>query len=465
MSDSIEVRTRFAPSPTGYLHIGGARTAVFSWLYARRHGGKFILRVEDTDTERSTEDSIQQILDAMKWLGLDYDEGPFRQTERWEIYHAYIKKLLDTGHAYRCVCTKEELDAKREQMQKANEKPMYDGSCRGKEIPSDVGKPYVVRIATPREGKTEVEDMLRGTVVFDNSELDDMIIMRTDGSPTYNFCVVVDDADMRISHVIRGDDHLANTPRQLVIYKALGLEPPKFAHVSMILGNDGKRLSKRHGALSVLEYREMGILPDAFLNYLARLGWSHGDQEIFTLDELKAMFDLDSVSKAACRFDPEKMTWTNTEHLRKVDNTTLAGIVGADFDGIAPERVDTLLDMLKPRARTLVDLAASARLYLGDEVEYDEKAVKKFLTSDTAALLSELAGRLMMADFGRKDDIESVFNGFLEEKGLNLKAVAQPVRVALTGGTISPGLFDIMAFMGRDKCLARIREGARRAQG
>ncbi|MDH5636982.1 MAG: glutamate--tRNA ligase, partial [Nitrospinota bacterium] len=320
-------------------------------------------------------------------------------------------------------------------------------------------------IATPKEGKTEVEDMLRGTVVFDNSELDDMIIMRTDGSPTYNFCVVVDDTDMKISHVIRGDDHLANTPRQIVIYKALGLEPPKFAHVSMILGNDGKRLSKRHGALSVLEYRDMGILPDAFVNYLTRLGWSHGDQEVFTLDELKSLFDMDAVSKSASRFDPEKMTWTNSEHMRKMDNSALAKTVGSAFDGVPEDRLDTLLEMLKPRARTLVDLAASARIYLGDELEYDEKSVKKFLTSDTAALLVELADRLEGADFDRKDDIEAAFNGYLEEKGLKLKALAQPARVALTGGTISPGLFDIMAFMGKDKCLARIREGARRAQG
>ncbi|MDH5510058.1 MAG: glutamate--tRNA ligase [Nitrospinota bacterium] len=465
MSDQTQIRTRFAPSPTGYLHIGGARTAVFSWLYAKRYGGKFILRVEDTDNERSTEDSIQQILDAMAWLGLDYDEGPFRQTDRWEIYHSFIKKLLDSGHAYRCVCTREDLDEKRELMQKSGAKPMYDGSCRGKDIPADVGKPYVVRIAGPKDGKTEVEDLLRGTVVFDNSELDDMIIMRTDGSPTYNFCVVVDDADMKISHVIRGDDHLANTPRQLVIYKALGLKPPKFAHVSMILGSDGKRLSKRHGALSVLEYRDMGILPDAFLNYLTRLGWSHGDQEVFTLDELKSKFDLDAVSKSASRFDLEKMTWTNAEHLRKMDNKALVKISGNAFEGIPGERLETLLEMLKPRARTLVDLAASARIYLEDGLEYDEKSVTRFLTSDTASLLSELADRLEIANFGRKEDIETVFNEYLEEKGLKLKILAQPVRVALTGGTVSPGLFDIMAFMGKDKCLARIREGARRGRG
>lgn len=458
------VRTRFAPSPTGYLHMGGARTAIFNWLYARRHGGKFILRIEDTDRERSTEDSIAQIIESMKWLGMDHDEGPYRQTERQDIYREYIDHLLAEGKAYRCVCPKDELERKREQLLKAGKKPKYDGTCRGKNIPADIGEPYVVRFATPLSGATVVEDLLRGHIRFDNEQLDDMIIARADGTPTYNFCVVVDDAEMRISHVIRGDDHLANTPRQAVIYDALGIKPPKFAHVSMILGPDGKRLSKRHGALSVLEYRDRGILPSALFNYLVRLGWSHGDREVFTIEELKKLFDLDAVTKSAASFNEEKLMWLNAEHIKMAPEDELAALavgflkkrgIETDETGIKP-----LLPMLRQRARTADDLAAGMVCFFTDRVEYDEKAAKKFLKPETAPLLLELADRLERVDFQNAENIEQEFRAMLDEKGLKLKGLAQPVRVALTGGTVSPGLFEVMSAMGKRKCLERIRAAA-----
>jgi glutamyl-tRNA synthetase len=464
MTNSVQVRTRFAPSPTGYLHIGGARTAIFSWLYARRHGGKFILRIEDTDRERSTEDSIRQILEAMAWLGLDYDEGPYRQMDRMGIYVSYADRLIESGHAYRCVCAKEDLDAKREKALAAGSKPKYNGACRGKKIPADIGSPFVVRIATPSAGVTEVEDILRRKVSFSNDEMDDMILIRSDGAPTYNFCVVVDDAEMKITHVIRGDDHLANTPRQLVIYKALGIEPPKFAHVSMILGSDGKRLSKREGALSVLEYRDKGILPEAIVNYLARLGWSHGDKEIFSIAELKSLFGLDAVGTAAARFDEEKLTWTNVEHMKTMSAADIIGKLSVALPGVQISPADAasplLIDMLKPRCRTLLELRDGVRKFLANKVEYDPKAVAKFLIPATSPLLSALADRLGAADFSRKEGVEEVFNAYLAEKGMTLKDLAQPVRVALTGGAVSPGLFEVMVFMGKEKCIGRIRSAA-----
>jgi len=460
----MEVRTRFAPSPTGYLHIGGARTAIFNWLYARRHNGKFVLRIEDTDRERSTEDSINQIIDAMKWLGVDHDEGPFRQTERNQIYKEYLDRLLGEGKAYRCVCSKEELDKKREEMQKTGQKPKYDGACRGKNIPADCGQPYVIRIATPQEGATVVEDLLRGTVTFKNEELDDMILARADGTPTYNFCVVVDDADMKITHVIRGDDHLANTPRQVVIYNALGLPLPKFAHVSMILGKDKARLSKRHGAMSVLEYKDKGILPKAVVNYLVRLGWSHGDKEIFTPDELKQLFDLDAVGKSAACFDEEKLVWINSEYLKTEPDEVLSPLVAEMLakKGIRAENaaISLLLPMLRQRARTIIELADNMAYFFGDHVEYKRDAALKNLTPQTAALLLELADKLEEADFSTHDSIENAFKTFIEERGLKLKDIAQPVRVSLTGSTVSPGIFEVMEALGRERSVKRIRKGA-----
>src|SRR5512143_3034880 len=314
----MTIRTRFAPSPTGYLHIGGARTALFSWLYARRHGGTFILRIEDTDLERSTAESVNVILEGMTWLGLEYDEGPFFQTHRFDRYKEVIKQLLDDGKAYKCYCTKDELEAMREEQMANKQKPRYDGRCRHRTEPRE-GHEYVVRFRNPEEGQTIVDDRVRGRVVFSNSELDDLIIARSDGSPTYNFVVVVDDMDMKITHVIRGDDHLNNTPRQINILKALGYEPPRYAHVPMILGSDGARLSKRHGAVSVMQYRDDGFLPEALLNYLVRLGWSNGDQEIFSIDEMIRLFDVSNVHTSAAAFNPEKLLWLNQHYLKTAD--------------------------------------------------------------------------------------------------------------------------------------------------
>ncbi len=461
MNNKEIVRTRFAPSPTGYLHIGGARTAIFNWLYARRFGGSFILRIEDTDQTRSTEDSIEQIIEAMDWLGLDHDEGPYRQTERQGRYKVHVDKLLDAGHAYRCVCSKEELDVKREAMIAAKQKPKYDGVCRGKNIPADTNQPFVVRFDTPKSGVTKVDDMLRGIISFDNDQLDDMIIMRADGTPTYNFCVVVDDAEMNITHVIRGDDHLANTPRQAVIYEALGLDVPKFAHVSMILGNDGKRLSKRHGALSVLEYRDKGILPEALVNYLVRLGWSHGDQEVFSMDELKSLYDLDAVGKGSARFDEEKLLWINAEHIKTTPDETLGAMIANILmgDGIEASvgSIVPLLPMLRQRAQSVTGLAESMKYFFVDKVAYEEKAAKKFLTDDICLVLKELVERFGDVDFSDTEAIESEFKSLLESKGLKLKHLAQPVRVALTGGTVSPGLFGLLSALGKEKSVNRIK--------
>ncbi len=468
MTDTNEIRTRFAPSPTGYLHIGGARTAIFNWLFARRHGGKFILRIEDTDRERSTDDSISQIMESMEWMNLDFDEGPFRQTDRRDIYISHVDRLLDEGKAYRCVCSKEDLDTKRDAMMKSGKKPKYDGACRGKDIAADCGKPFVVRFATPKDGETKVEDLLRGYVSFKNDELDDIIILRSDSTPTYNFCVVVDDAQMGISHVIRGDDHLANTPRQAVIYNALGYSLPKFAHVSMILGKDGKRLSKRHGALSVMEYRDRGVLPDALVNYLVRLGWSHGDREVFTLDELKRLFDLDAITKSAARFDEDKLIWINSEHMKIVPASVLTPLVGGILSArgvdAPPGEIEKLSPLLRPRSRTVVEIADSMEYFFADTIEFDPKAAKKFLTREIAPVLLELAERLENIDFSVQSNIEENFRGMVDEKDMKLKNLAQPVRVALTGGTVSPGLFDVMAALGKSKCVKRIRAAAKYAQ-
>jgi glutamyl-tRNA synthetase len=465
----MTVRTRFAPSPTGYLHIGGARTAIFSWLYARRHGGQFILRIEDTDRDRSTDESIEQILAAMAWLELDFDEGPYRQTDRFDLYQSYVDRLLADGAAYRCVCAKEALDAKREAAMAEGRKPKYDLTCRDKKIGADCGQPFVVRFATPLTGTVSFHDMLRGDVTFDYAELDDMIIARTDGVPTYNFVVVVDDAEMKITHVIRGDDHIANTPRQVAIYQALGLEVPQFAHVSMILGDDGKRLSKRHGALSVLEYRDKGILPEAFVNYMARLGWSCGDREMIPMAEMRELFDFDAVSRSAARFDEEKLIWLNAEYLRSYPAERLAPLVAGHLKKIGVDATDDalvpLIPMLAQRSRTLVELAASCRYFFVDDLDYDEKGVAKFFTPDIADLLDELADRLGGADFSAHDPLDATFNGLLEERNIKMKILAQPTRLALTGRTVSPGLFEVMEALGKERSVARIRAAAALARG
>ena len=466
-----QVRTRFAPSPTGYLHIGGARTALFNFLFARHHGGKFILRIEDTDRERSTPEAINAILDAMNWLGLDWDEGPFYQTKRYPLYQEKVQKLLSEGTAYPCVCTPEKLEAKRQLAQQEKRKSMYDGTCRPPEgvippLPQD--KPYTIRFRSPRDGSTIVNDAVKGDVVFDNRELDDLIIARSDGTPTYNFCVVVDDIDMGITHIIRGDDHLANTPRQILLYQALGDTPPQFAHVPLILGLDKARLSKRHGATSVTAYRDMGYLPEAILNYLVRLGWSHGDQELFSREELIEKFSLKSVGKSAGVFNPEKFLWVNFHYLKTRPLSQLAEeivpyIVAKGYRVPQDKSwLERMIKTLQERSRTLVELVDSAHFYLTDDIAIDEKAAKKFLTPEISQPLSKLIERLSALDEFSEANIESAFSGVLEEFGLSMGKLAQPVRVALTGSTVSPGIHEVIAVLGKERTIRRLQSALER---
>jgi glutamyl-tRNA synthetase len=462
MSTTSNVRVRFAPSPTGALHIGGVRTALFNWLFARHHGGTFILRIEDTDQTRSTDESIRIILDGMKWIGLDWDEGPFRQTARMQIYQEHVEQLLKAGKAYRCYCTPEELEARRKEAMAAGKPPKYDRKCRSLTAPVP-GRTAAVRFLSSDEGQTIVRDMIRGAVTFENQQLDDLIIQRSDGLPTYNFAVVVDDVTMKISHVIRGDDHLNNTPRQIQLYQAFGYEPPQFAHLPMILGSDKTKLSKRHGATAVTEYIDLGYLPEALVNYLSRLGWSSGDQEIFTQQELIEKFSLDSVGKAPSVFNPEKLLWLNHHYIQQADPGRLATLV-LDLlkkDGILRSEPDTewfekLVKILTERSHTLVEMKTGAIPFLVDEITMDEKAKAKHLTPDVAPLLSELAGRLKQVDPFTHDEIEKVFNALVTENAIKLGKLAQPVRVALTGGTVSPGIYDVIEVMGKDKTIKRI---------
>ena len=468
-----QVRTRFAPSPTGYLHIGGARTALFNFLFARHHGGKFVLRIEDTDRERSTPEAIQAILDAMKWLELDYDEGPFYQTERYPLYKQKVQELLAMGKAYPCTCTAADLDAKRQAAMKEKRKPSYDGTCRPAEgviaaLPTD--KPYTIRFRTPREGTTVVKDLIKGDVVFENHELDDLIIARTDGTPTYNFCVVIDDIDMAITHIIRGDDHLSNTPRQIHFYQALGSPLPQFAHVPLILGTDKARLSKRHGATSVMAYRDMGYFPEAVVNYLVRLAWSHGDQEIFTRQELIDMFGLENVGKAAGVFNPEKFLWVNFHYLKSKPLPQLAEdvipYIQAKGYPVPQDRqwLEKMIATLRERAKTLVELVEMARYYLDDQIIYDEKAAAKFLTPAAADSMTSLAGKLAALSEFTEANIEHAFASTLEELGLKMGELAQPVRVALTGSTVSPGIHDVIAVLGKERTIARLNQAVARAK-
>src|SRR5262245_42364692 len=461
-----QVRTRFAPSPTGYLHIGGARTALFNFLFAQHYGGKFILRIEDTDRERSTPEAIQAILDAMKWLELDYDEGPFYQTERYPLYKNKVKELLANGKAYPCSCTPAELDAKRQLAQKEKRKPAYDGTCRPPEgvIPSlPADRSYVVRFRSPAEGATVVRDLIKGDVVFDNRELDDLIIARSDGTPTYNFCVVVDDIDMEITHIIRGDDHLSNTPRQIQLYQALGHELPQFAHVPLILGTDKARLSKRHGATSVTAYRDMGYFPEAVVNYLVRLGWSYGDQEIFSRQELIEKFSLESIGKSAGVFNPEKFLWVNAHYLKSKPLSELAEAVKpyiAAKGYPVPENnqwLEKMIGTLQERAKTLVEVVDAGHYYFTDNITLDEKAAQKFLTKAAAAPLSELFAELNSIENFTQPEIEQAFSQTLQKYGLKMGELAQPVRVALTGSTISPGIHEVIEVLGKTRTLERLK--------
>lgn len=454
----MTVRTRFAPSPTGSLHIGGARTAIFNWLFARHYGGTFILRIEDTDRERSTEESIGEIVEGMTWLGLDWDEGPFRQSDRLPLYKSLAERLIDSGSAYRCYVSAEELDAKRKEAQERGEVFRYRREWAS--VNAAPGKPYAVRLLTPDEGAVEIVDLLRGVVSFDAAEIDDFVILKTDGFPTYNFAVVADDSDMNITHVIRGDDHLTNTPRQALIYKALSLDMPEMAHVSMILGPDGKRLSKRHGDTSVIAYRDEGYLPDALVNYLTRLGWSFGDQEIFTREELVEKFTLDNVGKSAAVFNMEKLDWLNGWYIRNKPAGEIAALVlpilrKRGINAESGRKLEMIVKELGQRAKTLLDIVNSIGYFYADEITFDEKAAEKFLTPETGEILKDLSEMMASGEL-TNDGLHTAFDKIMEERGIKMGAIAQPVRVALTGGTISPGIFEVMEILGKDEVLKRL---------
>jgi glutamyl-tRNA synthetase len=461
-SDSMNVITRFAPSPTGMLHIGGVRTALFSWLYARRKAGKFILRVEDTDLERSSPAAVEVILEGMKWLGLEHDLGPYYQTKRFDRYKEVIADMLEAGTAYHCYCSKLDLDAMRAEQQARKEKPRYDGRCRhGKGPGAASGNKPVVRFANPEDGATVVEDVVHGAVTFQNKELDDLIIARSDGTPTYNFCVVVDDADMGVTHVIRGDDHLNNTPRQMNMLLALGKQPPVYAHVPMILGPDGAKLSKRHGAVSVLEYQEQGYLPEALLNYLVRLGWSHGDQEFFTIAEMVSAFDVRDINKSASALNPDKMLWLNQQHLVRTEPAKVVPHLQWHLRRIGIESQDqALLEGIvvaqRERAKTLKEMAENSRFFFVDAVTFDAKAVDKHLTADARGVLGELRARLAALTDWQAPAIHGVLESLAQEKALGLGKIAQPLRVAVSGGTVSPPIDATLALLGRARTLARL---------
>jgi glutamyl-tRNA synthetase len=456
----MSIVTRFAPSPTGLLHIGGVRTALFSWLEARRAGGKFILRIEDTDRERSTDEAVRVIVEGMKWLGLDHDLGPFYQSRRFQRYGDVLGNWLAAGKAYRCYCTKEELEALRAEQMARKEKPRYDGRCRDRAEPR-AGVAPVVRFRNPLDGEVVVEDLVHGQVVFRNAELDDLIIARADGTPTYNFCVIVDDADMGVTHVIRGDDHLNNTPRQMNMLRAFGVTPPVYAHVPMILGPDGAKLSKRHGAVSVLEYERAGFLPDALLNYLVRLGWSHGDQEIFSRDEMVRLFDVRNVNKAASAFNPEKLLWLNQQHMMRANPRDLVPHLARQVRalGLAADDSGLLEGIIlaqRERTKTFVEMAEASRYFFVDAVAIDPKASAKHLTPEALAMLGEIRGRFERLPEWTAAAIHTVLEAYAGERGVGLGKVAQPLRVALTGGTISPPIDQTVALLGRERTLARL---------
>lgn len=459
-----QIITRFPPSPTGYLHVGGARTAIFNWLYARNMKGKFVLRIEDTDTERSSQASVDAIFDALAWLGIDYDEGPYFQTQRFEIYREYIQKLIDSGHAYYCTCAPEQIDAMRQKAMATGAKPRYDGTCREKGLGKS--EKAVVRFKAPLTGTTVVEDVIKGNIVFQNDELDDFVICRSDGTPTYNFVVVVDDITMNINTVIRGDDHVMNTPKQIQLYKALGSPLPTFGHVPMVLGNDRARLSKRHGAMSVTAYRDMGFLPQALINYLVRLGWSHGDQEFFTRDELIEVFDLKNIGRSAGVFDLDKLMALNAEHIMAASPQDLVAPLTPFLEkaGIAVEAGDYILQVietLQPRSKTLAEMAEAALFYYLGDIIYDEKAAQKFLKPEALEPLKLLADKLEALEGYAHSDLEDAFKAVMDRTGLKLGKIAQPLRVALTGRTASPGIFEIIAILGKERVIPRLGKAMR----
>jgi glutamyl-tRNA synthetase len=457
-----KVRTRFAPSPTGHLHIGGARTALFNYLYARHNGGDYVLRIEDTDRERSTDEFTQAILEGLEWLGLRWDEGPFYQSKRGGYYTTIVEELLVSGAAYWCFCTAEELDAKRQAAQAEGRHAAYDRKCRRLARKPKPGEAAVVRLAVPEDGQTVVRDVIRGDITFENKELDDFVLVRSDGSPVFHLVNVADDIEMGITHVLRGEDHITNTPRQVQIFRAIGATPPVYGHMPLIVGQDRARLSKRHGATSLLAYRDMGFLPEATLNYLARLGWSHGDQEIFTLEELVGAFDADAIQKSAAAWDMEKFAWVNAQHMKLRTAAELAALVkpflpaGAMAE-LGDRYLETAVALVRERARTLVELGEALGPLVRVSVEYDAAAVTKFLGEADRARLRALVLEMEGMDSWAAPVIENEIRAFCEGEGVKLGAIAQPLRVALTGGTASPGIFELCHVLGRDRTLARIR--------
>ena len=465
----MSIKTRFAPSPTGYLHVGGARTALFSWLYAKKHQGRFVLRIEDTDLERSTQDSVDAILEGMSWLGLDYDEGPIYQTQQFDRYQQVIQQLLDQGDAYYCYCSKEALDEMREAQKLRKEKPRYDGRCRQDNDKKDKLE-KVIRFKNPEEGEVIIDDLVKGQIIIKNKELDDLIIARSDGTPTYNLTVVVDDMDMGISHVIRGDDHINNTPRQINILKALKADLPHYAHLPMILGSDGARLSKRHGAVSVMQYRDEGFLPEALLNYLARLGWSHGDQEIFSIDEMISLFELKDVNVAASTFNPEKLLWLNHHYIMKSDPTLVAThlnwhLKNLGIDSTMGADLTEIVKAQRERCKTLVEMAEASRYFYQDFEQYDPKAAKKNFKAGSDKVLQHLADAFSSVENWEGEILHQIVLDTAETLELKLGKVAQPLRVAVCGCAVSPAIDITLSLLGRDKVLNRIKTAINHIEG
>ncbi len=457
----MKVKTRFAPSPTDFLHVGGARTALYSWLFARHNQGEFVLRIEDTDLERSTQAAIDAIMEGMTWLGLNWEEGPYYQTRRFDRYNAVIDQLLAEGKAYKCYCSRERLDALRETQMARGEKPRYDGCCRDSTVAHADDEPHVIRFRNPVDGVVVFDDQVRGRIEFANTELDDLIIRRTDGAPTYNFCVVVDDWDMGITHVVRGEDHVNNTPRQINIYQALGAPVPVFAHVSMILGDDGAKLSKRHGAVNVMQYRDDGYLPEALLNYLVRLGWSHGDQEIFSVAEMIELFTLDAIGKSASAFNTDKLKWLNNHYIRSLDPEYVARQLvwhmddqGIDYrNGPALSEVVTLL---AERCQTLRELAGQSRYFFEEYEAIDEASAKKHLKAAAKAPLALIRDKLAALSDWEREPLHQVIQDTASELNLGMGKVGMPLRVAVTGLGQSPSIDAVMQLIGRERVLARL---------
>lgn len=453
--------TRFPPSPTGYLHIGGARTALYSWLHARQQGGTFVLRIEDTDLERSTQESVQAILDGMQWLGLDYDQGPFYQTQRFDRYKEVIQSLLDDGKAYHCECSKERLDEMRETQKANGQKPKYDGRCRA--LGLNASDTSVVRFKNPLDGDVIIQDLVKGNIVISNNELDDLVLARPDGVPTYNLTVVVDDMDMGITHVIRGDDHINNTPRQINIMRALEAELPLFAHVPMILGEDGARMSKRHGAVGVMQYRDDGFLPEALLNYLVRLGWSHGDQELFTMDELLTLFKVEDVSRSPSTFNPEKLLWVNQEKIKALTAAELLLKSAWHFEKAGMEApsgayAESVVALIQERCKTLKDVVEQTHFFFNDVSEYQAPALKKWLKQGSLDLLNALIQKFEALEEWQAESIQSCVQAVVDEHEVGFAKVAQPIRIAVTGSTMSPSIDQTLALFGKKITLLRLKK-------